>query len=78
MEGLIAKVEMAQELYKELSTMYEMEFRGYYSPAMKDIYKKNPEWVEATKTIQETFEYRNGIESDMRVELMMNELGERC
>ena len=72
---LIARVEMPQALFKELSKLHEMDFKGYYSPAMKELYKRNEDWNSYTRTIREVMLDRSEIESEIRVELMMEDEG---
>lgn len=64
-----AKIEVAEEDYKRIKELgIELDFKGYYCPALKDFYKENPEWLAYTQTIREAFEERQEIESEIRVQ----------
>lgn len=73
---LIARVEMPENVFKRLKEVEsEMVFKGYYNPAMKDVYSENKEWNDVMATIKESYKYKEELESQMRVDLQMNELG---
>lgn len=66
-----AIVEVHPDLLTELNTFYpddKFEFKRWESKGLKEIYKKDPEWVEANKTLKEAIEYRSEIESRIRVD----------
>lgn len=68
-EEMIAKCEMPQSLYHEISREYDgIVLRGHYIPSMKDVYRKDPEWVAANETLKEAIQYREEIEERIRVE----------
>ena len=56
------------EWFKEFAGEENYDFNRYESPSLKEIYKKDPEWVEANKTLKEAIEYRSEIESRIRVD----------
>ena len=72
---LMARVEIPETLYKQLKEEHEeIVFRSWTSENLKKEYAKNTEWKEATKTIKEAIDYRNEIESEIRVEKQFPDL----
>lgn len=73
---LVAKVEMPEATFKRLKEIEtDMVFKGYYNPAMRDVYAENHEWQEVNRTLREAYEYRSELESEMRVRHQMDKFG---
>lgn len=67
-EDLRANISVPAEVYQLLKeSEWDVEFKRFESEQLKELYKKDKEWVDANKTLIEAIQYREEIQSRIRV-----------